>query len=76
MISGTFQISSVRSPACRSVPLTESQILPFAGWPILPAGCSAPHGAELSNDLPISQGRSFLRDACCRSRRVRSMPTA
>ena len=29
MISGTLQISSVRSPFCRSVPLTESQILPF-----------------------------------------------
>ena len=32
-------------------------------------------GAEWSNDLPISHGRSFLRAACCRSRRVRSMPT-
>ena len=75
MISGTLQISSVRSPFCRSVPLTESQILPLEGWPILEAGCSAEQGAEWSNDLPISHGRSFLREACCRSRRVRSMPT-
>ena len=28
------------------------------------------------HDLPISHGRSFLREAICRSRRVRSMPTA
>ena len=63
MISGTLQISSVRSPFCRSVPLTESQILPLAGWPIFEAGCSAPQGAEWSNDLPISHGRSFLREA-------------
>ena len=41
MISGTLQINSVRSPFCRSVPLTESQILPLAGWPILAAGASA-----------------------------------
>jgi hypothetical protein len=38
MISGTLQISSERSPFCRSVPLTDSQILPFEGWPILAAG--------------------------------------
>ena len=38
MISGTFQISSVRSPFCCSVPLTVSQILPFEGWPIFDAG--------------------------------------
>ncbi len=59
MISGTLQISSVRSPFCRSVPLTESQILPFAGCPILEAGCTAEQGAEWSNDLPTSHGRSF-----------------
>ena len=63
MISGTLQISSVRSPFWRSVPLTESQILPLAGWPIFEAGCSAQQGAEWSNDLPISHGRSFLREA-------------
>src|SRR5258706_15574919 len=75
MISGTLQINSVRSPFCRSVPLTESQIFPLAGWPIFEAGCSAPQGAEWSNDLPTSHGRSFLRAASCRSRLVRSMPT-
>ena len=48
MISGTFQISSVRSPFWRSVPLTESQILPFEGWPILDAGCSAEQGENLA----------------------------
>src|SRR5260370_32527110 len=69
MISGTLQISSERSPFCRSVPLTESQILPFAGWPIFAAGCSAEQGAEWSKDLPISQGRAFLPAASCRSRR-------
>src|SRR6202140_4261055 len=31
---------------CRSVPLTESQILPLVGWPIFEAGCSAEQGAE------------------------------
>src|ERR1700712_6062166 len=46
MISGTFQISSVRSPFWVSVPLTVSQILPFEGWPIFDAGCSAEQGAE------------------------------
>src|SRR5207342_2234609 len=46
MISGTFQISSVRSPFCVSLPLTVSQILPFEGWPILEAGCRAEQGAE------------------------------
>src|SRR5258705_428653 len=76
MISGTLQISSERSPFCRSVPLTESQILPLAGWPIFDAGCSAEQGAEWSKDFPTSQGRSFLRAASCRSRRVRAMPTA
>ncbi len=46
MISGTFQISSVRSPFWVSVPLTVSQILPFEGWPILEAGWIAEQGAE------------------------------
>src|SRR6185437_3549266 len=46
IISGTFQISSVRSPFCVSVPFTVSQILPFEGWPIFEAGCIAEQGAE------------------------------
>src|SRR6266851_3494401 len=53
----------------------EIALLPFAGWPIFEAGCRAPQGAEWSNDFPTSHGRSFLRAASCRSRRVRSMPT-
>ena len=75
MISGTFQISWLRSPSWRSLPLHLSVILPLAGWPISAAGCSAPQGAEWSNALPISHGRFRLREAICRSRRVRSMPT-
>src|SRR5689334_25015349 len=46
MISGTFQISSVRSPFCVSLPFTVSQILPLVGWPILAAGWTAEQGAE------------------------------
>src|ERR1700759_3573401 len=61
MISGTFQIISDRSPVCLSWPLTDSQMRPLDGWPIFEAGISAPQGAEPSNDLPISQGCSFLR---------------
>src|SRR5207253_2828761 len=44
MISGTFQIISLRSPFCRMPPLTDSQIRPDAGWPIRLAGASAPQG--------------------------------
>src|SRR5206468_11794373 len=54
MISGTLQISSVRSPFCVSLPLTVSQILPLAGWPILEAGWIAEQGAEWSKDFPTS----------------------
>src|SRR6266550_165371 len=50
MISGTLQISSDRSPFCRSVPLTESQILPFAGWPIF-AGADLDLLRELPDDF-------------------------
>src|SRR3954451_17348564 len=46
IISGTCQISSVRSPFWVSAPLTVSQILPFEGWPIFEAGCRAEQGAE------------------------------
>src|SRR5436190_22519124 len=73
--SGTFQIICARSPSWRILPLTLSAIRPLLGWPILLAGCSGPHGADASKALPISHGRFISREAICRSRRVRSMPT-
>jgi hypothetical protein len=73
--SGTFQIICARSPSWRTLPLHLSAMRPLLGCPILAAGCSAPQGADASNDLPISHGRFMSRDAVCRSRRVRSMPT-
>ena len=39
-------------------------------------GRSSPMGAEWSKPLPVSHGRPLLREAICRSRRVRSMPAA
>src|SRR5215472_5338215 len=62
MTSGTFQIICARSPSCRSLPLAVSAMRPLLGWPILPAGCSGPQGAEASNALPISHGRFMSRD--------------
>src|SRR5664280_2113530 len=76
IVSGTFQIIWLRSPSWRTLPLTLSVILPLAGWPLSAAGLSGPQGAEWSNALPTSHGRLISREANCRSRRVRSMPTA
>src|SRR5829696_2729242 len=75
IVSGTFQIIWARSPSWRSLPFVFSVILPLAGWPISLAGRSALQGAELSKNFPISHGCLILREAICKSRRVRSMPT-
>src|SRR5262249_1148579 len=76
MISGTLQIICSRSPSWRATPLTESRIRPLPGCPISAAGRRALDGADASKALPISHGRLTSRAAICRSRRVRSMPTA
>ena len=66
MISGTLQISSARSPFCRSAPLTESQIRPLAGWPIFAAGCSAPQGAERHRPPLLRDRRDVVLPLCPR----------
>src|SRR3546814_5378090 len=56
IISGTFQISWLRSPCWRISPFTFSHTAPALGWPISLAGPRAEQGAECSNALPTSQG--------------------
>ena len=58
MVSATFQISSDRSPFCRTVPLTASVMAPRDSSPVLAMGCSEDYSRS---SLRFSLGHTSTR---------------